>query len=589
MDEHATTPTSVLTLGGGSPAAANGAAPFGAGIDTPPDPLYQGGGQIKGASVEIECQTEVECYTFTFSAKTCIELLPTLTPAQLDHEIKFFGLMGCSFDLRGRKPSDTAKQSSMQKVLTNNICNDLQNVFIKYDAVIRHLSYLLEIAQQHIDDMRAVNTTPVSRPLTTPAHTATSIVSDYNPLDPVCFLNLDFSDIPINTVLTELNINEQGPRGRKTAYFGDIEYTYDKYTHSPADYPDCDLFKYIFHKMPTIVPDFNPTNYTCLINFYPDGESIIPPHSDNEASIIPDSVIYCISLGAPRTLKLSNTINNSIQTHTLPNGSVYAMSAQSQSTWKHSIERDPSITQPRLSLTFRRLRRVDSVPKHIIPPIAPPKTPQPAVNSPQPRILLLTDSLLSNTPLFDNVKDFKSTKKINYKLCDIFNFEAEFEHSDFVIISCGINDLSRYNFTAHTLADVIYKRLKTCCMKNNNTVFIFNSLLLTQFNWLNAEVAEFNRIMFNLSRSQPNMWFLDTHSALMNSSLRHALDPRGNGIHLTLDAKNLASRELVIGVAHFVYHHSSKRVAGFRPRNWQWPLREAYAHTPQRHVIKRTH
>ena len=88
-----------------------------------------------------------------------------------------------------------------------------------------------------------------------------------------------------------------------------------------------------------------------------------------------------------------------------------------------------------------------------------------------------------------------------------------------VVISCGLNDLSRYNKRAHVLADLVTRRFDECCRNNPNTTFVFNSILLTSYDWLNEEITEFNRIMFELSFQHSNMIFFDSHEILMNSPL----------------------------------------------------------------------
>ena len=88
-----------------------------------------------------------------------------------------------------------------------------------------------------------------------------------------------------------------------------------------------------------------------------------------------------------------------------------------------------------------------------------------------------------------------------------------------VVISCGLNDLSRYNKRAHALADLVTRRFNECCRKNPNTTFVFNSILLTSYDWLNEEITEFNRIMFELSFQHSNMILFDSHEILLISPL----------------------------------------------------------------------
>ena len=70
------------------------------------------------------------------------------------------------------------------------------------------------------------------------------------------------------------------------------------------------------------------------------------------------------------------------------------------------------------------------------------------------RVLFLTDSVLStlsSSPenLFEAAQKhvYQEDKLSAGRVADIDNFSPEFAHSDIVIVSCGINDLSRYGKT----------------------------------------------------------------------------------------------------------------------------------------------
>ena len=166
------------------------------------------------------------------------------------------------------------------------------------------------------------------------------------------------------------------------------------------------------------------------------------------------------------------------------NGTVFSMDASSQSKWSHCLTLDHSITQSRISFTFRRMC---GPPEHghpsqappTIPPIKEPEPVSPRVDSgSHRRILFLTDSVLKDTPdyIFNRVggnDQYRCVKKVNYELANIFNFDPEFAYSDIVVISCGVNDLARYGRRSEVLADLVVNRLRKCCMKYKHTNFIF--------------------------------------------------------------------------------------------------------------------
>ena len=67
-------------------------------------------------------------------------------------------------------------------------------------------------------------------------------------------------------------------------------------------------------------------------------------HSDNEKCIEASSQIITVSFGANRTIKFRSTVGHPTEVeHVIPNGSVYLMSAESQSIWKHGFSREPEI------------------------------------------------------------------------------------------------------------------------------------------------------------------------------------------------------------------------------------------------------
>ena len=133
----------------------------------------------------------------------------------------------------------------------------------------------------------------------------------------------------------------------------------------------------------------------------------------------------------------------------LSDGDVYSIPASSQGIWSRSMLADSSINEPVVLITFRKLR------------VPPPRAKPPPLGLPghninikrdilmerhkdagataTSRTLFLTDSMLISIPsssLSANKKD-KCVKKTLYYLSEFSNYEAEFEYSQRVIISCG--------------------------------------------------------------------------------------------------------------------------------------------------------
>ena len=499
--------------------------------------------------------TDVTATGFTFTAKTCLELLPLLSPEQLDFEFNYrTTVLGQKFDnIRSmRKPSDQIKQSALIQSFSNVMSNDLP-LFVNdcniYQTLICDLSCSVDKAKAHIEELLSLR-----------QQTPTDCkVPDTSLPEPVCFLNFNVGNYEINDICKDVDFDRVG--SRKVAHFGSVEYSYGRIKHPARDYPEnpAHTINKIFDEIAGGLndPEFTRENYSCLVTLYDDGKANIKPHSDDELSILPNSSIYTLSIGEVRTLNFRNILGPvQQQSFNLPNGSIHVMTRDSQNFWEHSIPPVSRPCGPRISLTFRRLiEPQDTSPIFVPPPISKPTRPSPSTptaKQPVKRILLLTDSIISTFPTDIFPENLCCIKKLNFKLCDIEKYESEFVYTDYVIISSGVNDLSRYNHTAQSLIDEMRHKLKYFCEKYPNTNFIFNSLLYTssKYEWLNREIDIFNAAMFRLSldvRSRSgNFWFFDSHHVIKCDVERRnyqVLDLR-HGIHITDIAKRAVSSAL---------------------------------------------
>ena len=273
----------------------------------------------------------------------------------------------------------------------------------------------------------------------------------------------------------------------------------------------------------------------------------------------------------------------------MEHGSVHVMTHQSQSQWKHCLQYEPDVTGSRISFTFRKLNSESSEApvtgdKSAVPPIAPPSSQKTSCDRLK-RVLFLTDSVLSNTPehLFEAAQNHVCIKKINYQLADVDNYSPEFEHTDVVIISCGINDMARYGKSATTLADIVTSRFREYAARYPNTKFILNSVLLTRDHpWLNREVNKFNSFMFSLAEKTRNLSFFDSDRLIYRSDLRQRQifvssdlksglseqtmfnSQSNNGIHISFQARKMVTWQLVNAVGYL----SGCRGARFRNCDW---------------------
>lgn len=450
----------------------------------------------------------------------------------------------------------------------------------KYESLITNFSGLLERAEKTLEEYKAVTTsapdsytTCCSHLTETPPAPEREQLVTSTPLpdlpSPVCSLSVLFDNVDVTDICKDAKFRRIGMRS--VEYFGSKDYRYGATVHRAKDYPANETIDQIIaeisHKLGD--PTFNKENVTCLVTKYDNGKCHIPYHSDDEPCIIGD--IITVSLGAERDLTFRSKSGKPTQkTHRLQHGEVYIMSRESQNYWEHGIPPDPNVTQCRVSLTFRRLQQTTQT-RPTIPRIQESTRP---TTDPIPheheRVLFLTDSMLRDVPHERFPGHMHVVKKEMYQLQDLMDHEQCFEGTKYVIISSGINDLSRYNHRHYSLAQLFKKNLDTLCVKYPNTTFIFNSLLLTRFEWLNREVHDFNKDIFDYSISQKNFWFFDSHhvcSKLSNWG-NVILDPAGNGIHLS----QLPKREIACCLIACVRELAGRRTSIRK----YWPLRREF-------------
>lgn len=91
---------------------------------------------------------------------------------------------------------------------------------------------------------------------------------------------------------------------------------------------------------------------TCIANYYENGEAYISMHDDGEKS---SESIATLSFGATRQFVVQNKFNKTKHKILLEDKSIIIMEGKEfQKNWKHGIPQEKKITQPRISLTFRK-------------------------------------------------------------------------------------------------------------------------------------------------------------------------------------------------------------------------------------------
>ncbi|KAL5272043.1 hypothetical protein ACHWQZ_G000298 [Mnemiopsis leidyi] len=123
-------------------------------------------------------------------------------------------------------------------------------------------------------------------------------------------------------------------------------------------------------------------------------DASIPPHSDNEESIVADSNITTLSLGTARPVVFRKKPPGDYKKEVLntTHGSVYTMTRRSQDVWDHSVPKIPrkDYTGPRVSITLRLLEEPKSSTSTTNGPTA---TEGPKNGHPQPNTSAYTSTL----------------------------------------------------------------------------------------------------------------------------------------------------------------------------------------------------
>lgn len=160
---------------------------------------------------------------------------------------------------------------------------------------------------------------------------------------------------------------------RKTAYFGEKDYSYSGITHSALDFPPIlnSIIKLVkentFVTSTVSVKNLEKLN-SCLINCYENENDSVSYHSDNEKELGPDFekniLVVSLSLGEVRKFSIrtkevnqkaigeENTDNFKIDIE-LKHGSLLIMYGDFQHKYEHAVLKEKTRKETRINLTFR--------------------------------------------------------------------------------------------------------------------------------------------------------------------------------------------------------------------------------------------
>lgn len=140
---------------------------------------------------------------------------------------------------------------------------------------------------------------------------------------------------------------------RKVAWVGDpnCSYTYSGVQKNPQAWtPELIQIKTRFEEMAQT--EFN----SCLLNLYHDGNDGMGWHSDDEKELDAKAPIASLSLGAKRKFAFRHKESKSTISLFLENGSALIMHTPTQDYWHHSLLKTKTVHEPRINLTFRRIK-----------------------------------------------------------------------------------------------------------------------------------------------------------------------------------------------------------------------------------------
>ena len=149
---------------------------------------------------------------------------------------------------------------------------------------------------------------------------------------------------------------------RDEAYYGDpgTHYTYSRREYQPLPWmPELLSLKVHVEETTPVAASTNSglpkLGYNALLcNLYRDGNDSVGLHADAEPEMGP--VLASISLGTERLFRLRRKDGSVAFSERLPHGSLLIMAGDTQKNFKHEVPKEPRVTQPRINLTFRRIK-----------------------------------------------------------------------------------------------------------------------------------------------------------------------------------------------------------------------------------------
>ena len=181
----------------------------------------------------------------------------------------------------------------------------------------------------------------------------------------------NFIDDYANSVLLKeiqsvkkFNITDDGSNNVKTLWLSRTSQMYEwestksgkKSKHNATPIGDFPAVEALLEKLNC---DFDYDLNSCLVSYYPNGNSGIRVHDDCESTMDNSQPIAVISLGANRSVEFFHNYQAvteiAAKSLTVQEKSLYVMKSQCQEYFKHRVPSDKKISGERISLSFRRI------------------------------------------------------------------------------------------------------------------------------------------------------------------------------------------------------------------------------------------
>jgi alkylated DNA repair dioxygenase AlkB len=96
---------------------------------------------------------------------------------------------------------------------------------------------------------------------------------------------------------------------------------------------------------------------TVLLNYYRNGNDSVSWHSDNDGIPGRNRIVASVSFGQARIFDIRNNADHTVKYSVLlEDGSYLLMKGDFQEKWQHRIAKSPKPLNPRVNLTFRRMK-----------------------------------------------------------------------------------------------------------------------------------------------------------------------------------------------------------------------------------------